>query len=143
MLAQSLGQTTTGSRHFCDHQAAWKIVSQKVMEGISPSQTVRQESKSMYMLGNYFPQEKQQDKTGLKDCYQTSQSLKVWNRGSSWCLPKPQDEVPPQARRLRGSRTHPQRRETALPRAEATRALGTLCPVCDDGRVGGAGPVCC
>lgn len=81
VLSQNLGQITTGRIHFCDHQAAWKIVSQKVMEGISPSQTVRQESKSMCMLGNYFPQEKQQDKTGLKDCYRTSQSLKVWTQG--------------------------------------------------------------
>lgn len=89
VLAQSLGQITTGRRHFCDHQAVWKIVSQKVMEGISPSQTVRQESKSMCILGNYFPQEKQQDKTGLKDCYQTSQSLKVWTQGKFL--------VPPQA----------------------------------------------
>ena len=89
VLAQSLGQITTSSRHFCDHQAAWKIVSQKVVEGISPSQTVRQESKFMCMLGNYFLQEKQQDKTGLKDCYQTSQSLRVWTQGKLL--------VPPQA----------------------------------------------
>ena len=59
------------------------------MEGISPFQTVKQESKSMRMLGNYFPQEKQQDKTGLKDCYRPSQSLKVWTQGKF--------QVPPQA----------------------------------------------
>ena len=43
----------------------------------------------MCMLGNYFLQEKQQDKTGLKDCYQTSQSLRVWTQGKLL--------VPPQA----------------------------------------------
>ena len=67
MLAQSLGRITTGRRHFCNHQAEWKKVSQIVMEGISPPQIVRQVGMSVCRSRNYFPQEKQQDKTGLKD----------------------------------------------------------------------------
>lgn len=66
-LAQSLERITVGRNHFRYHQVEWKKGSLTVMESISQSQTVRQEGVPVYMSINYFPQEQQQDKTGLKD----------------------------------------------------------------------------
>lgn len=62
MLAQSLGQISTGRNHSCHHQAKWKEASPIVIEGISQSQTVREEGVSLDFPINSFPEEKQQNK---------------------------------------------------------------------------------